>query len=223
MQKTLKLQVSESMAVGLLLAFTGGFLDAYTYVLRGGVFANAQTGNIVMLGIHFFEGHYAKTLQYLIPISAFVLGVIVSQCIRSKFRFAKIHWRQLILLLESVVLCGVAFVPTSANALANAAVAFVCSLQVDAFRKLNGNPYATTMCTGNLRSAAENLYHYGSSHKGQSLYTSLQYFSVIGVFIVGAGVGAFFSQRLGLMCILIAPVVLLITILLMLRSHTSRW
>lgn len=42
----------EKMAVGICLALAGGFLDAYTYLLRGGVFANAQTGNIVLFGIH---------------------------------------------------------------------------------------------------------------------------------------------------------------------------
>ena len=39
-----------------LLSLTGGMLDAYTYVQRGGVFANAQTGNIVKLGILLAQG-----------------------------------------------------------------------------------------------------------------------------------------------------------------------
>ena len=34
------------------LAFTGGFLDAYTYLLRGGVFANAQTGTMVLMALY---------------------------------------------------------------------------------------------------------------------------------------------------------------------------
>src|SRR5580658_6145873 len=41
----------EDLPTGLLLAGVGGFLDAYTFVGRGGVFANAQTGNIVLLGV----------------------------------------------------------------------------------------------------------------------------------------------------------------------------
>ena len=45
-------QMSESFLIGALLAVVGGFLDAYTYLLRGGVFANAQTGNIVLLGLN---------------------------------------------------------------------------------------------------------------------------------------------------------------------------
>jgi uncharacterized protein DUF1275 len=39
----------ETLPTGLLLAGAGGFLDAYTFIGRGGVFANAQTGNIVLL------------------------------------------------------------------------------------------------------------------------------------------------------------------------------
>ena len=42
----------EMLRVGLCLAFTGGFLDAYTYLLRGGVFANAQTGNMVLMALY---------------------------------------------------------------------------------------------------------------------------------------------------------------------------
>ena len=44
-------QMSETLFLGALLTVTGGFLDAYTYLCRGKVFANAQTGNIVLLGV----------------------------------------------------------------------------------------------------------------------------------------------------------------------------
>lgn len=53
-------QMSETLLVGSLLAMVGGFLDVYTYLTRGGVFANAQTGNIVLLGITLFRRKYQK-------------------------------------------------------------------------------------------------------------------------------------------------------------------
>ncbi|MBC8862671.1 DUF1275 domain-containing protein, partial [Escherichia coli] len=43
-------QISESIGLGLLLALAGGFMDAYSYIERGQVFANAQTGNILLFG-----------------------------------------------------------------------------------------------------------------------------------------------------------------------------
>ena len=60
----LKRQVSESYFIGLLLAIAGGYLDVYTYISRGGVFANAQTGNIVLLGIHIAQQNFEKITTY---------------------------------------------------------------------------------------------------------------------------------------------------------------
>ena len=47
--------MSESMLLNLLLAFRGGFQDAYTYIVRDKVFANAQTGNIVLMSTYLME------------------------------------------------------------------------------------------------------------------------------------------------------------------------
>ena len=43
------LQTSESFRLSAVLAFSGGFQDAYTYNMRDHVFANAQTGNVVLM------------------------------------------------------------------------------------------------------------------------------------------------------------------------------
>ncbi|MDT7647181.1 MAG: hypothetical protein QOC75_4181, partial [Pseudonocardiales bacterium] len=37
-----------SRRVGALLVTSNGFVDAYTYLAHGGVFANAQTGNVIL-------------------------------------------------------------------------------------------------------------------------------------------------------------------------------
>ena len=41
-------QMSESMLTAAFIILSGGLQDAYTYLCRGKVFANAQTGNIVL-------------------------------------------------------------------------------------------------------------------------------------------------------------------------------
>ena len=41
--------MSESWPTVALLTFSGGLQDAYSYCVRGKVFANAQTGNIVLM------------------------------------------------------------------------------------------------------------------------------------------------------------------------------
>lgn len=51
-------QMSESIELGILLALSGGLMDAYSYIYRDHVFANAQTGNILLFGIQLAEKNW---------------------------------------------------------------------------------------------------------------------------------------------------------------------
>ena len=62
-----------------LLIGVAGFLGAFTYVLRGNVFCNAQTSNIVLMGMAFGQGNWRHGLYYLIPITAYTLGRVSSR------------------------------------------------------------------------------------------------------------------------------------------------
>ena len=41
------------------------------YIERGKVFANAQTGNMLLFGVNLSEGNYQTMLNYLFPVLAF--------------------------------------------------------------------------------------------------------------------------------------------------------
>lgn len=183
----------ETLIAGCLLAIVGGFLDIYTYKVRGGVFANAQTGNIVLMAASIGEGKPYKFLYYILPIAAFILGVFVTEVIRHKTNGEQfIHWRQLILLLEILLLFGIGFLSTGGlDPEVNIAVSFVCSLQVSAFRKLHGLNYATTMCTGNLRTGTEELYRCLTKKDREAGKKALLYFLIIFMFITGVIFGIF--------------------------------
>ena len=62
-----------------LLIFAAGMMGAYTFNLRGGVFCNAQTANVVLMALAFGKGEIAKGLYYLIPISAYIAGAAISE------------------------------------------------------------------------------------------------------------------------------------------------
>ena len=49
-------QMSESFLTAVFLSLSGGLQDAYTYLFRGKVFANAQPGNIVLLSAYIMDG-----------------------------------------------------------------------------------------------------------------------------------------------------------------------
>ena len=159
-------QMSDTFRAAVFVTLSGGFQDAYTYISRGQVFANAQTGNIVLLSAALLRGDWAVCLKYLIPILSFVLGTMAAEFIHIRFRnFRQLHWRQLVPLQEIVFLCAVGFLPHTLDPLANALVSFVCAMQVHTFHKIHGHVYASTMCIGNLRSGMDALAAHRSTRQ----------------------------------------------------------
>ncbi len=191
-------QMSDKFRSAVFIILSGGFQDAYTYCCRGGVFANAQTGNIVLMSSALFRGNWGAVVKYLVPVLSFLLGIAVAELVHVHYRRQKkIHWRQIVLIEEIILLFIVGFIPEYLDPLANALVSFVCALQVQTFHKIHGQPYASTMCIGNMRSGMESLCAWFRSRDREILVRALTYFGVIGVFAVGAGLGSVLSTMTG--------------------------
>lgn len=184
-------QMSDSFRAAIFIVFSGGFQDAYTYCCRGEVFANAQTGNIVLLSTAIFRHDGFTAVKYLIPVLSFLAGTAVAEIIHIKLKsYERIHWRQIILFCEICFLFVVGFLNKSLEPLANALVSFVCAMQVQTFHKVRGHAYASTMCIGNLRSGTEAMCAYFRTKDKKILHKAFTYFGVIVVFGVGAGFGS---------------------------------
>ncbi|WMJ78927.1 YoaK family protein [Sedimentibacter sp. MB35-C1] len=209
-------QMSESIMIGILLAFSGGYMDAYTYVFRGKVFANAQTGNIILLGINISGLNYSEAVRYLIPVISFIAGVFTAQMLKLKFgNTRKIHWRQIGILVEIIIMLVVSLMGTDLNLVANSMISYACGIQVQSFRKIHDNSLATTMCIGNLRTATDLLC--GSIIKKDTslFHRSIFYYGVIFIFTIGAISGKNCIAILGQQAILVSVVILSIVFLFM--------
>lgn len=215
-----KIQTSETFVLSAILAMSGGFQDAYTYNVRKEVFSNAQTGNIVLMSQHIMMGELMKGLSYLFPVVAFALGVLVAERIGHRYKGAKrIHWRQIIVAIEIVVLLAVGFIPERYDMLATMLVSFSCSMQVQAFRKVNGYGYASTMCIGNLRSGTESLSIYLREKQHGALKKAAHYYGVIFIFAIGAGIGGICSLHIGIRAIWISSILLAMVCAMMIKEH----
>ena len=209
-------QMSESMILGVVLTLAGGFQDAYSYNCRGQVFANAQTGNTVLLGQNIASGNFQNALHYLFPLLAFLAGVYLSEWVRELCKsFQKLHWRQIVLAFEIVMLAIAGLLPQSLNVVSNVLMSFACAMQVDSFRKFRGIPCATTMCIGNMRSGTELLCRYHITKDPELKRKSLHYYFIILVFAIGAAIGAVASQKFGNPAIWIAAGLMLLGFILM--------
>jgi len=207
---------SESVELGMLLAIVGGFLDAYTFVGRGGVFANAQTGNVVLMGIEAATGEWGQAMLHAVPILAFIVGVVVAEILKkpSMRLFIKDSERA-VLILETVVLFIVGFIPyTSPNIIVTVAISFVSSVQVSSFRKLVGSAYNTTMITGNLRSATQEAYIAFTKKDTESACRTARYSTINLSFLAGAILGGLLTSFIGVKAVWIAVIVLICSVVL---------
>ena len=126
---------------------------------------------------------------------------------------SRIHWRQIVVLVEIVILFAVGFIPERFNLLATMLVSFACSMQVQTFRKVNGYGYAR-----NLRSGTESLSVYLRDKEPGALRKAMHYYGIIIIFAIGAGAGGVCTLHLGLRSIWISSVLLIVAHLMMYKE-----
>lgn len=120
-------KVSESIRLGSILMFSGGFLDAYSYLVRGQVFATAETGNIALMGISLARGDLAVAGRYLIPWPPMRQGIFLTEWIRMRVgENGTVHWKEGICGLELLVMVLAGFMPQKWNSLVNCLIGFSC-------------------------------------------------------------------------------------------------
>ncbi|MBS6062582.1 YoaK family protein [Criibacterium bergeronii] len=211
--------VSENALFVIFITLCGGLQDSYSYIVRGKVFANAQTGNIVLMSQKIIQANFSGSISYLIPLLSFCIGVFIAQTINLKVQAKnKNVWKLLVLALEIFILFVVGFIPQKFNIIANSLVSLSCSMQIQAFKKINGYNYASTMCIGNMRSGVEALTSYVHTNDKLERHRAIHYFLVILVFALGAAIGALFAPILQEKLIIICCIFLTVSLILFIKE-----
>ncbi len=207
-----------TLGISALLAAAGGFLDGFTYVGHGHVFANSMTGNVVLLGINCFSGSWRTALNHLPAILAFLAGVWVAQAMQLYAgRRGTSATYMSVLVLEICVLLILSLLPaTTADILFTISIAFAASVQVQTFREVNGHAFTSTFTTGNLRTLAEAAVTRVFEGYSETVARVVKDFSVIcTAFLVGATAGGYSTQAFGnraLWCDIVLLVVIAIRV-----------
>jgi uncharacterized membrane protein YoaK (UPF0700 family) len=204
-----------STATGALLAGAGGFLDGFTYVGHGHVFANAMTGNVVLLGVNCVAGAWNTGFRHLPPILAFLVGISVARAIQLEGMRRWVRFPYLsVLALEMGILLVLSFLPMSTpDFWITTTIAFAASVQVQTFRKVNGKSYNSTYTTGNLRTLSESAFDWlAGENRPESARVVRDFALICASFLVGAMAGGFATTRMGNRALWIDFVPLLIVV-----------
>ena len=201
----------ETVEIVLLLAFAGGYVDAYTWIIHG-VMANAQTANLIFLWVYATAGNGAKAFHFVPPILAFAVGIVIAAWLR---RAAGERASAISTLIEILLLIAIGILhnrlPNMAGTLG---ISVVAAMQTAVFTRIEGAVCSTVMITGNMRLAIENIFAVaaGAAPVG-TLRLSGIFFALCVMFGFGAAVGAFATKGIPDLALGL-PVVALLVVLL---------
>lgn len=188
-----------TLGFAMLLTGSSGFLDAYTYLERGGVFANAQTANVVLGAIAVVDGRWLQAGQHLLTILTFAVGTVVAAHLAAsrRPRFAPTV-EVLATGLMTVALVGAAFVPESTRPmLVTVPLVFLAAMLTDLFRKTGDLPYLPIATTVSLVRTIESSREEVTSPNPGARRRLHVYGSIVAAFLVGALVGALMTELVG--------------------------
>lgn len=206
-----------SVPIAVLMTVVGGSLDAYTFVSHG-VFATAQTGNVILLIVAAVGG--GAPLRPLLPIVAFTLAVLVVQPIKhAGGGRAPASAAAAVLGGEVVVLAIVGFLPgTASPELVTVPLAALAGLQLGLFRSAGDVSFTSIATTGNLLRLAEAGYAALVQRGPQQVRVFGVCAAVVAGFCVGAAIGAFATVHLHERAIWVTAAIQLLVLVLSLTS-----
>lgn len=201
MQKELerKYLECERMGIFLILMMSGGIMGAFTYILKGGVFCNAQTSNILLFGMSLGTRQWKHAAYLLLPISAYFLGAILSEILPVYVRKKELlRWDTLLVGIEIAVLLVLGFLPESVpEQVFQVSINFICSMQYNTFRQAQGIPMATTFCTNHLRQTGIHVAKWIRKRDISYLKRSQRHLEMLISFVIGGAIGAILCNLVG--------------------------
>ena len=200
----------ERYHIFVFLMLSGGFMGAYSYFLKGGVFANAETANLLLLALHLAEMDWNAVLMTLVPILTFFLGSFVSEFFRSKISRS---WPKLLLLFEVLLISLLSFLPESTPfPIFHSSIALISSMQYNTFQKARGVQLSTLFCTAHLRGGASSFFHAYIEKDARSLKRGLYHIGMIFTFVLGAFLCAVLSPYLETRTLIFSAIPLLLAL-----------
>ena len=179
----------------MMLACSGGLLDAIVYPGHGHVFVTAMTGNLVLMGIAVIGRDWGQVLRQADVIGGFLLGLFASELIRER----PPHLASRITLTLEIMAIGLVgfFVARLPMLLLLAILSFVSALQIATFRRVGPFRYNSTFVTGNLRDFVEAFFERRAAPEPAARTRASQKTLDLGFICVAFLVGVLFGAWLG--------------------------
>lgn len=211
---------NERLWLFCMLMMIAGFWGGFTFSLRGKVFVNAQTGNLVSLSLGLATWDLPLIKNALATFLAYFCGIITSELISKPInKISPYAWERILLFFSLVVTLILGFVPESAPyELTNFSIAFTAAMQFNTFEKAHGMGMATPFCTNHVKQASANFVRFLRTGDRAKKRISLSHLSMILSFVIGATLAIFLGKFILGKAIWASSILLFITLYFFCKS-----
>lgn len=186
---------TRTLRFALVLTLSSGFMDAYTYLARGGTFAITQTGNMVLFAVDAAGRNWDDALAHVWPIPAFMLGIAMAARIEAGHT-RLVHPLRWAVGAQVTALIAIGFLPASTpHGIITVPIAFLGAVQIGLFRTVGDLVYMPAATTGNLMRFVQQVYDAVAYRANDSWKAARIYGALISSFAGGAVAGAFAARQ----------------------------
>ena len=182
----------QSKRLALFLTFCAGYVDAYTFIVRGNTLVAGQTGNVVFLSVGLIQHNVSDASAKVMTLISFMMGVFLLTVYKEKLRIVKKPILSLIPLAVLSLIIG--FVPqTVDNIYLVPPLAFCMGLVTTAFGEVSGIAYNNAFMTGNIKRTMLAFGDYFRTKHTPFLREALIFVSLLSSFVFGVVFSAYLT------------------------------
>ena len=182
----------QSKRLALFLTFCAGYVDAYTFIVRGNTLVAGQTGNVVFLSVGLIQHNVSDASAKVMTLLSFMMGVFLLTVYKEKLRIVKKPILSLIPLAVLSLIIG--FVPqTVDNIYLVPPLAFCMGLVTTAFGEVSGIAYNNAFMTGNIKRTMLAFGDYFRTKHTPFLREGLIFVSLLSSFVFGVVFSAYLT------------------------------
>lgn len=174
------------------MTFCAGYVDAYTFIVRGNTLVAGQTGNVVFLSVGLIQQNVSDASAKVMTLLFFMMGVFFLTLYKEKLRIVKKPILSLIPLAVLSLIIG--FVPqTVDNIYLVPPLAFCMGLVTTAFGEVSGIAYNNAFMTGNIKRTMLAFGDYFRTKHTPFLREGLIFVSLLSSFVFGVVFSAYLT------------------------------
>ena len=182
----------QSKRLALFLTFCAGYVDAYTFIVRGNTLVAGQTGNVVFLSVGLIQQNVSDASAKVMTLLSFMMGVFLLTLYKEKLRIVKKPILSVIPLAVLSLIIG--FVPqTVENIYLVPPLAFCMGLVTTAFGEVSGIAYNNAFMTGNIKRTMLAFGDYFRTKHTPFLREGLIFVSLLSSFVFGVVFSAYLT------------------------------